>query len=163
VMLKRGEWLDLARELVRGVVDLMRESARQSGCVLSFDSPGALHGRWDRMRVEQVVTNLVANALKFGSHKPVEVEVMPQGAAARISVRDHGVGIEPQFQRRIFGRFERGVSARHFGGMGLGLWVAKQIVDAHGGTISVESTPGAGATFVVMLPLATPRALRRSA
>jgi PAS domain S-box-containing protein len=158
------EDLDLVA-LVRGVVDTMREPARHSGCELTLAAPPALRGRFDRVRLEQVVTNLVANSVKFGERKPVEVTVAGQGATARVSVTDHGVGIDPHYQRRIFGRFERerAVSARHFGGLGLGLWVAKQIVDAHAGTISVESVPGQGATFTVLLPIATSRPTGRSA
>jgi PAS domain S-box-containing protein len=150
-------------ELVQHVVDAMREPARHAGCELSFQPCPPLHGSWDRVRVGQVVTNLISNGIKFGSRRPVEVSVAASGAAARLSVTDHGVGIDPQYQRRIFGRFERAVSPRNFGGLGLGLWVAKEIVDAHGGTISVDSAPGQGATFVVMLPLTKARTLRKTA
>jgi PAS domain S-box-containing protein len=156
------EEIDLV-DLVQRVVDVMREPARHAGCDLTFAPGPALRGSWDRVRVGQVVTNLVSNAIKFGSHRPVEITVEPQGSAARLAVRDHGVGIDPQYQRRIFGRFERAVSPRNFGGLGLGLWVAKEIVDAHAGTISVESTPGEGATFVVLLPLTKARHLRKTA
>jgi PAS domain S-box-containing protein len=146
------EDLDLV-ELVQGVVEAMREPARLAGSPLSVAAPQQLRGRWDRVRVEQVVTNLIANAVKFGERKPIQVVVSNGGAAARVAVTDQGIGIEPQHQQRIFGRFERSVSPQHFGGLGLGLWVAKQIVDAHEGTISVASQPGAGATFTVALPL----------
>ena len=115
------------------------------------------------MRLEQVVTNLLGNATKFGSRHPIDVGLDVGSGAARLTVADHGIGIDPEYQRRIFGRFERAVSSRHFGGLGLGLWVAKQIVDAHEGAISVESTPGEGATFTVVLPVAAARRERRSA
>jgi PAS domain S-box-containing protein len=160
------EELDLVT-VVREVVDIMREPARASGCELRFAAPTALHGRWDRMRLEQLVTNLVANATKFGAHSPVDVAVAEDtnghAGAARLTVTDRGIGIDLQDQRRIFERFERAVSARNFGGLGLGLWVAKQIVDAHEGTISVESAPGAGATFTVVLPVARSHTSRESA
>ena len=156
------EELDLVA-LVRGTVDVMRGTAALAGSELRFVAPAPLHGRWDRVRVEQVVMNLVANAAKFGARQPIEVRVEAQTGAARVTIADHGIGIDPHYQRRIFGRFERGVSARHFGGLGLGLWVAKQIVDAHDGMISVESAPGEGATFTVLLPLAAARQARRTA
>jgi signal transduction histidine kinase len=119
------------------------------------------------MRLEQLVTNLVGNAVKFGARRPVDVvieEVVERDAvSARVAVADHGIGIDPRYQRRIFGRFERAVSARNFGGLGLGLWVAKQIIDAHGGSISVDSTLGEGATFTIVLPTTTAQRARRSA
>jgi PAS domain S-box-containing protein len=156
------EELDLA-QLVGRVVDVMREPARLASCELVFQPGPPLRGTWDRVRVEQVVTNLISNALKFGAGHPVEVSLGAQAGAARLSVRDHGVGIDPHSHRRIFRRFERAVSSSNFGGLGLGLWVAKEIVDAHAGTISVESAPGLGATFVVVLPLTATGKLRRTA
>jgi len=141
----------------------MREPARLAGCELVLQPCPPLRGAWDRVRVEQVVTNLISNAFKFGAGRPVEVSIGTDAGAARLSVRDHGVGIEPHYHRRIFRRFERAVSPSNFGGLGLGLWVAKEIVDAHAGTISVESTPGQGATFIVMLPLTVTGKLRRTA
>jgi signal transduction histidine kinase len=152
---------------VRNVADGMREAARAAGCDLVFSAPEAMRGRWDRMRVEQLVTNLIANAMKFGAKRPIDVVVCaepnPAGDAARITVIDRGIGIDPRSQRRIFERFERAVSTRNFGGLGLGLWVAKQITDAHEGTISVDSKPGEGATFTVVLPLEASGLARRSA
>ncbi len=156
------EELDLA-QLVGHVVDVLREPARLAGCELVVEPCPPLRGAWDRVRVEQVVTNLISNAFKFGAGRPVEVSLCMHGGVARLSVRDHGVGIDPRAHRRIFRRFERASSPSNFGGLGLGLWVAKEIVDAHAGTISVESTPGEGATFVVMLPLTVTGKLRRTA
>jgi PAS domain S-box-containing protein len=156
------EELDLV-SLVRGIVDALAETARLASCELRLTAPPTLRGCWDRGRLEQLVTNLVGNATKFGAKQPVDVILDAPAGAARLTVTDRGIGIDPQVQGRIFGRFERAVSARHFGGLGLGLWVAKQIVDAHEGTISVESAPGAGATFTVVLPVAAARLARRSA
>jgi PAS domain S-box-containing protein len=160
------EDLDLV-EIAGGVVEVMGEHARVMGCELRFKAPPTLRGSWDRIRLEQLITNLLSNALKFGARHPVDVAVdegpKEDGAVARLTVTDRGIGIDPQYQRRIFGRFERAVSPRNFGGLGLGLWVAKQIVDAHGGTISVRSTPGEGATFTVVLPAATSYLSRKTA
>jgi signal transduction histidine kinase len=110
-------------------------------------------GQWDPIRIEQVVTNLLTNAIKYGAGKPVEVEVTQLEGQAVIRVTDHGIGIEPKHQARIFQRFERAVSSRYFGGFGLGLWIARQLVDASGGKIAVHSALGEGASFTVTLPI----------
>jgi signal transduction histidine kinase len=107
-------------------------------------------GRWDRNRIEQVITNLLSNALKYGDRKPVRLEVTG-GLQASLIVRDQGLGISPVDQQRIFERFERASSTRNFGGIGLGLWIVKEIVEALGGTVRVESEIGAGAAFIVAL------------
>jgi signal transduction histidine kinase len=110
-------------------------------------------GSWDRVRLDAVVGNLVSNAVKFGEGKPIRISVSCDGPVARIAVSDHGIGILPEEQARIFEKFERAVSERHYGGFGLGLWVVRQIVEAHGGSIHVASEAGQGSTFVVELPL----------
>jgi signal transduction histidine kinase len=112
-------------------------------------------GWWDRMRLEAVVTNLLSNALKYGEGKPIDVSVGQTADYAEVTVRDHGVGIPQSEQARIFERFERAMPEHHHGGLGLGLWIARQIVDAHGGRITVESREGEGSTFVVELPFHT--------
>ncbi len=114
---------------------------------------GPVVGRWDRLRIEQVVQNLVANAVKFGSGSPVDVAVSAARGEARLVVRDRGIGIPAEAQARIFDRFERAASDRNYGGFGLGLWLVREAVEAHGGAVSVESAAGAGATFTVTLPL----------
>jgi signal transduction histidine kinase len=146
------EPVDLAA-LAGDVVERFREAATKMQTGLEFRAPQPVPGLWDRTRIDQVVTNLLANALKFGAGRPVEVEVSSDGSRARLLVRDHGVGIAPQDVDRVFHRYERGATARHYGGLGLGLYIVSQIVDAHGGTIQVESKPDEGSTFVVELPL----------
>jgi len=113
-------------------------------------------GSWDPLRMEQIITNLLSNALKYGAGKPVDVVVQRDGGTARVLVRDRGIGIDPDARERIFGRFERAVSSRHYGGLGLGLFLARRIVEAHGGRIAVDSAPGEGATFAIELPIAGP-------
>jgi signal transduction histidine kinase len=108
------------------------------------------------MRIAQVVTNLLSNACKYGSGKPVEVTVEPAGERAVLTVRDHGIGIQTEHLERIFECFARAVPPRHYGGLGLGLYITRQVVEAHGGTIRAESEVGAGATFVVDLPREAP-------
>jgi signal transduction histidine kinase len=112
-----------------------------------------VHGRWDRLRLEGVVENLLSNALKYGAGQPVRVEVERQGERARLRVVDRGIGIEPAAQQRIFERFERAVSPRHYAGLGVGLWIVRNVVSAMRGTVAVHSQPGQGATFEVDLPL----------
>jgi signal transduction histidine kinase len=140
-------------ETVRVVVEQFSAEVQRSGSRLEVVVTRDAIGYWDRARIEQVVENLLGNALKYGDGKPVTVEVTADEARARIAVRDQGVGIEPETLPRIFHKFERAASARHFGGLGLGLFIVRQIVDSHEGTIHVSSAPVQGATFVVELPL----------
>ena len=127
-------------------------SAEKLGCELELHAPEPVFGRWDRLRVEQVVTNLLSNALKYGPGRPVVVRVEEDGERARLTVQDHGIGIAEEDLARIFERFERAVSDRHYGGLGLGLYITRQIVEAFGGTVRVSSTPGEGSTFTLELP-----------
>ena len=115
---------------------------------------GPLVGRWDCSRIDQVVANLLGNALKFGAGMPVEIAIAREDDRAFLSVQDHGIGIDPANQQRIFERFQRAVSERHYGGLGLGLYICHRIVTAHGGSIRVESRPGVGARFTIELPRA---------
>ncbi len=143
-------------ELVQEVVERLAPEAAQARCVLNVEAPHPIHGQWDRLRLEQVVTNLLGNAIKYGAGAPVDLLVDTVDGLARLRVRDRGTGIPPEAQARIFGRFERAASPQHFGGLGLGLYISRQIAEAHGGTLGVESTPGQGSTFILMLPLESP-------
>ena len=97
--------------------------------------------------------NLLSNALKYGNRAPVEVAVASDGVTATLVVRDHGLGIPPESRARVFERFERAASSRHYGGLGLGLYIVRQIVEAHGGTIALDSEVNVGSTFTVELPV----------
>src|SRR5262249_53117191 len=134
-------------ELVGEVVERFEEEARRAGSAVTIAAPASARGRWDRTRLDQALTNLLANAIKYGAGKPVEVAVAVDAAIARVTVHDEGIGIASEDLHRIFDRFERAVSSTHYGGLGLGLYIARQIVEAHGGQIQVKSNPGAGATF----------------
>jgi signal transduction histidine kinase/tetratricopeptide (TPR) repeat protein len=146
------ESLDLAR-LLRDVVQRQGEEMKKAGCTVTLQAPPTLWGRWDALRVEQVMINLLTNALKYGPGKPIEVRLSNLPGAAQIEVQDQGIGLDPRDAARIFDRFERAVSASHYGGLGLGLYIARQIVEAHQGSIQVKSAPDRGATFTVTLPL----------
>jgi signal transduction histidine kinase len=139
--------------LLRDVVTRFEPEAERVHSEVELDVIRNPTGQWDRLRLEQVVENLLANALKYGGGQPVRVIADICDGQAVISVEDHGIGIAPDALDRIFGRFERAVSERHYGGLGLGLYVARQIVGAMEGNISVTSRPGEGATFTVELPL----------
>jgi signal transduction histidine kinase len=144
------------REATRSALEHCADELRRSQCEVNLEVPDeSVVGQWDRMRVEQVVTNLVENAAKFGKSKPIDVTVSRSDGVARLVVRDHGIGIPPEDVPRIFGRFERGAPVCHYGGFGLGLWIASTIVDAFAGHIAVSSEPGSGTTFTVDLPTVT--------
>jgi PAS domain S-box-containing protein len=139
--------------LVREVVTRYEPEAARAGSRLTLEeTPGAVTGYWDRLRLEQVITNLVDNAIKYGSGKPIHVSLDADAGRARLRVKDEGIGIAPEHLSRIFERFERAVSDRHYGGLGLGLYITRTIVEALGGKIQVESTPGLETTFTVVLP-----------
>jgi len=139
-------------DVVREVLERSAEQAAEAGCALSAELEPELVGRWDRMRLDRVVTNLLSNALKFGRGRPVHLRAWRGDGQVLLSVRDRGAGIAPEAQGRIFGRFQRAPSGEGKAGFGLGLYIVRQLVEAHGGRIRVESVPGEGATFVVELP-----------
>lgn len=150
--------------MARRVVESLCQQAEAAGCTIELKAPAGaqgVQGIWDEFRIEQVLTNLLTNALRYGGGKPVEVVVEKAGEArgvARISVRDQGMGIAPEDQARIFEQFERTEDSRKQApGLGLGLYITRQIVRLHGGQIDLESAPGQGALFTVSLPLQPPR------
>ncbi|MBZ4330687.1 ATP-binding protein [Corallococcus sp. AS-1-12] len=145
--------MDLA-ELAHEVAARHEDQAAAAGCALTVHARSAARGRWDRQRLDRVLTNLVSNALKFGRGQPVEVHVNVDEHSHRVqmSVRDHGAGIPAEAQQRLFTRFERVTTDSRAPGFGLGLYIVRQLVEAHGGTIRVHSRPGEGSEFTVELP-----------
>ena len=146
------EEVDLGEMLREAATSFAEQSARVNS-PLTLSAEKNVRGRWDRLRIEQVVTNLIANAIKYGAGKPIEVILESKPGAARITVIDQGIGIPQNKLDKIFNRFERAVPTDNYGGLGLGLYVAQQIAEAHGGTIKVSSEIGRGSTFVLELPL----------
>jgi signal transduction histidine kinase len=142
--------------LAREIVDRYRGEGTRGTPTILFESDASVVGEWDTSRLDQVLSNLVANAIRYGAGKPIHLAVRSSDSSARIVVQDGGIGIAPDQKERIFERFERAVSSQNYGGLGLGLWIARRIVEAHGGGIDVESQLGEGATFTVTLPLAAP-------
>jgi PAS domain S-box-containing protein len=145
------EELDLA-ELTLEVCARFGDQVQLQGSNIAVAAEGPLLGHWDRLRLEQVLTNLLSNAVKYGGGQPIVVSLEDQGQSVRLSVADRGIGIPEDDLARVFERYQRAASARHYGGLGLGLFIARQIVDAHGGSITAESAPGQGTVFVVELP-----------
>jgi signal transduction histidine kinase/PAS domain-containing protein len=139
--------------VLRDVASLLSGELAQSHSAVTVRADGALRGQWDRFRLEQVVTNLLSNAIKYGEGKPIDITAERAGDHALIRVTDRGIGIEPTMLEKIFDPFQRVARPYDYGGLGLGLHISKTIVDGLGGTITVDSRPGAGATFTVDLPI----------
>jgi two-component system OmpR family sensor kinase len=133
-----------------------RAGAERSGCRLEPSIAGEVTGLLDELAVEQIADNLLSNAVKYGAGEPIEVSLVSDGTEARLTVGDHGIGISEEDQARIFDAFERAVTRREEGGFGIGLWVARHLVDAMHGEIHVTSCPAEGSIFTVILPLLPP-------
>jgi signal transduction histidine kinase len=149
VPLVQLEEVDLV-PLVREVVDELRTASKQS--TIELTGPPAVIGRWDPDRVQEVASNIIENAVKYGSDQPIRVTLAVEGDTAVLSVADRGIGIDPKAIPRLFEPYERGVSSKGYGGLGLGLFISREIVAAHGGTIEVTSELGVGSEFRVRLP-----------
>jgi signal transduction histidine kinase len=140
-------------ELVRQVTANMLPLAESAGCEVRLTVEDGVSALCDPMAIEQILENLLSNAIRFGAGRPVEVSFASDRESARLSVRDEGVGISDCDQALIFERFHRSHGAKASGGFGVGLWVTRQLVRASGGEISVSSRRGAGSAFTVRLPL----------
>jgi PAS domain S-box-containing protein len=147
--------LDFA-DVVDEVLARLGGQLADARCTVNTSLSRPVEGRWDRLRLDQIVSNLVSNAIKYGAGKPVDISLRADERDAVLVVRDRGIGIAPADQSRIFRRFERAVSTRSYGGLGIGLWLVERIVVALGGSITVASEPGQGAVFSVLLPLQGP-------
>jgi signal transduction histidine kinase len=146
---------DLA-ELVRDIVERFELELERAQSPLLLTVRGNTRGIWDAERLDHVVTNLVSNALKYGPGRPIRVTIEGGDETITLTIRDHGKGICPEDRARIFERFERGSRTHDVSGLGLGLWIVRSMVHAHSGEVSVESPPGRGACFRVVLPKHVP-------
>jgi signal transduction histidine kinase len=138
-------------QVARRIVERFRTESKQSNATITLQAEPSV-GDWDRQRLEQILTQLVSNAVKFGAGQPIDVLIGGSAETARIVVRDRGIGVAPEAQERIFGRFVRLAPTSQYGGLGLGLWIVRELAGAMGGTVRVESKPGDGASFIVELP-----------
>lgn len=138
--------------IAREVVERLREVAGHARCTVTIDAPAPVVGSWDRAYLEHAVANLVSNALKFGAGRPVDVSARAEDGTAILSVRDRGPGIAPDEQASLFERYGQTDTGRNASGHGLGLWIARRVVEAHGGSIGLDSVAGQGATFTIRLP-----------
>ena len=139
--------------LAQEIIERYRTQILASGSEVNLHTNEPVEGHFDRLRMEQVLVNLLTNGLKYGRGLPIDITVKIESGVATLEFKDQGLGIESQHHEKIFQRFERINTNDTLGGMGLGLFITKQIVEAHGGTISVQSTLGHGSTFIVKLPL----------
>ncbi|MES1164337.1 MAG: GAF domain-containing sensor histidine kinase [Verrucomicrobiota bacterium] len=144
--------------VVTGAAERFKDDLANAGCSLSIVITGPtgakspIMGRWDRLRLDEVITNFLSNAVKYGAGKPIQIRVSASDATATVEVEDHGIGISATDQERLFKRFARVASPEHYGGFGLGLWIVKVLVEAMGGRVSVRSAVGRGSIFVAELP-----------
>lgn len=139
-------------ELVRECVRKYEQLAARAGSTLHCDLGSPVPGVWDRLATEQILDNLVSNAIRYGDGKPVSIEVTSDADWVELRVVDRGIGVAPSDRERIFRRFERAPSAPRSGGFGIGLWLSSKLVEAQAGTLELESEPGVGSTFIVRLP-----------
>jgi signal transduction histidine kinase len=158
------ERADLSK-LTSAAVSWVSEEARVAGCTLHLDAEAEVVGNWDPTRIEQVIMNLLSNAMKYGRGRPIDVTVDTVGTCGRVVVRDYGIGIRHEDQTAVFDRFSRSphVKTARIEGAGIGLWVVREIIRQHGGDIRVDSGgPGEGSAFTLVLPLGPARACKKT-
>jgi PAS domain S-box-containing protein len=149
--------LDLApcdlSDVVRDIVERLSEDASNAACELRLTLSSGIVGQWDRFRLDEAFSNIISNAIKYGAGHPIDIQLQASDENAVLVVEDHGIGIAPDDLSRIFGRFERTVASKNYGGLGLGLYIARQIIEQHRGSIRAENRPCGGARFVIKVPL----------
>lgn len=138
---------------VKSVVTRFEDHLAIAGSSLKLEANDEIRGLWDQVRLDQAMSNLLTNAIKYGEGSPIEITVRKDGEKAKITVSDKGIGIDPNVQKAIFERFKRGTKDGKFQGLGVGLFIVKQIVEAHGGKIYVKSKLGDGSKFTIELPI----------
>jgi signal transduction histidine kinase len=139
--------------VVKNVAENFSEKMKRENNSISVTAEKPIRGTWDKVRIEQAVSNLISNAIKYGNNKPIAITVSNSHERARLTVEDQGIGMSQEQQKRIFERFERAVNSKDYQGLGVGLYITSQIVKAHHGKIDVHSKPNDGTTFIIDLPL----------
>ncbi|EPX56213.1 PAS/PAC sensor hybrid histidine kinase [Cystobacter fuscus DSM 2262] len=137
---------------VKDLTERLRDAAVSADCQLLVQEAQPIEGTWDRLRIEQVVTNLLSNSFKYAAGHPIEISMAREGAEVILVITDKGPGLPEKDMPRLFGRFERAAPMSHYGGLGLGLYVSREIVEAHGGIISADNLPEGGARFTIRMP-----------
>lgn len=143
--------------LVGNVIEEFGNRLKRDNIQVTFHEEDIIEGTWDRLRVEQAVTNLLSNAIRYGENKPIEITIKKYYSNARIIISDTGIGMSKATQKKIFDLFERGVSQDTYKGLGVGLFITRQIVNAHHGSLTVESKENHGSTFIIDLPIEPPK------
>lgn len=141
--------------VIKDVAERFLEDALNGGSELRLTVADGIHTRADRFRLDEAIGNVISNAIKYGGGQPVDIQLKTKGDKALLIVQDRGIGIPVEDLERIFGRFERTAVSRNYGGLGLGLFIAHQIIEQHAGSIRAESRSGGGARIVIELPQTT--------
>jgi signal transduction histidine kinase len=139
-------------EVIRLVTERLGDDAIRGGSSIRLERQGPVWGNFDVSRIDQVLTNLLSNAIRYGRGRPIAIGVVSEGGTARFWVEDRGIGIPPEHQARVFQQYERAAPSTNYAGLGLGLWISRQLVEAMGGTISVRSEVDVGSVFTVEIP-----------
>lgn len=138
---------------VKSVVTRFEDHLAIAGSSLKLEANEEIKGLWDQVRLDQAISNLLTNSIKYGEGSPIEIAIKKDGEKAKITIADKGIGIDPSVQKTIFERFKRGTTDGKFQGLGIGLFIVKQIVEAHGGKVYVKSKLGEGSKFTIELPI----------
>lgn len=141
--------------LVREVCERFEEQARQTGSTLTLEACPRVEVFWDRLRMEQALSNLITNAIKYGAGGPISVRAEQRDGAVALEVRDRGIGVPEADSERIFNPFERAATGHRVESLGLGLYIVREIARAHGGSVSASGREGGGSCFTLHLPMGT--------
>ena len=140
-------------DVVKDVAERLSEEASNAACELRPTLSSGIVGQWDRFRLDEALSNVLSNAIKYGAGHPIDIQLQARDEKAVLVVEDRGIGIAPDDLCRIFGRFERTIASKNYGGLGLGLYITRQIIEQQGGSIRAENRSHGGARFVIELPL----------
>lgn len=149
-------------KLVQDVINEFSPKIKEEEYILTYFQEDKITGLWDKVRIEQVVSNILSNALKYGSGKPIEITVRSNYSKAQVIIKDHGIGVPKDKQKKVFQLFERGVPQEEYKGLGVGLFITREIVRAHQGELTFSSKPRHGSVFTINLPIRPPLEQRKT-